>query len=386
METLLYSEINILCITMLVVIATKAEKVGIDKRFKNTLFTSSVWFATAANFFDFLWNLCNSELLKMPIPIMMMLNSLYFVSFGLSGLLWLLYSETPPGESWDKNRRVMFLEVLPLLALIALLAISVPTGCLYYFDENGVYHRGSLFYTQQVLSYGYFFIASINTLNMAMQENNYAFRDDLLSNAGFIIPPVICIVFQYLFRGLPILSVGIVVSYFQVYLSGLHSQIALDTLTGISNRRQLLVHLANVIKMHGDEEKIYFCFLDIDKFKQINDIYGHNEGDNALIAVSAALKKVCAESGGFCARYGGDEFAVVQQLKTDESISDIMAKIQSAVEGRINASGLDYKVKISTGCAQYADGESIAELIQRADKDMYIQKTHGGIELQNTEN
>ena len=42
METLLYSEINILCITMLVVIATKAEKVGIDKRFKNTLFTSSV--------------------------------------------------------------------------------------------------------------------------------------------------------------------------------------------------------------------------------------------------------------------------------------------------------------------------------------------------------
>ena len=55
------------------------------------------------------------------------------------------------GESWDKNRRVMFLEVLPLLALIALLAISVPTGCLYYFDENGVYHRGSLFYTQQVL-------------------------------------------------------------------------------------------------------------------------------------------------------------------------------------------------------------------------------------------
>ena len=90
---------------------------------------------------------------------------------------------------------------------------------------------------------GYFFIASINTLNMAMQENNYAFCDDLLSNAGFIIPPVICIVFQYLFRGLPILSVGIVVSYFQVYLSGLHSQIALDTLTGISNRRQLLVRI-----------------------------------------------------------------------------------------------------------------------------------------------
>lgn len=51
---------------------------------------------------------------------------------------------------------------------------------------------------------------------------------------------------------------------------------------------------------------------DIDSFKNINDFYGHNEGDNALLIVSSALKDFCRRNDCFCGRYGGDEFVIYQ--------------------------------------------------------------------------
>ncbi len=58
-------------------------------------------------------------------------------------------------------------------------------------------------------------------------------------------------------------------------------------------------------------EDVYLLMMDADGFKQINDRYGHVEGDHALQVVATALKDVCSASGGFIARYGGDEFVVL---------------------------------------------------------------------------
>ena len=60
-------------------------------------------------------------------------------------------------------------------------------------------------------------------------------------------------------------------------------------------------------------EDVYLLMMDADGFKQINDHHGHVEGDHALQVISTVLKDVCSASGGFIARYGGDEFVVLQK-------------------------------------------------------------------------
>mgnify|MGYP002737656633 CR=1 FL=1 len=73
----------------------------------------------------------------------------------------------------------------------------------------------------------------------------------------------------------------------------------------------------------GHTDDVYLLMMDADGFKQINDRYGHVEGDHALQVISAALKEVCSASGGFIARYGGDEFVVLQKATAEQDIMDL---------------------------------------------------------------
>ncbi len=269
----------------------------------------------------------------------------------------------------------MLIGILPLFVLAVLLICSPYTGWLYYFDENKIYHRGPLYYSQQILAYCYILYSSFKTLLLAMNKKYYAHRDDFLTIASFAVPPILCGLLQSILQRLPILSVGIVISFLLVYIGTLQSFVSLDSLTGMSNRRELLVYLASKIENLKKEEKLYFLFIDVDSFKQINDSYGHTEGDRVLKMISSAIKKVCRETKGFCARYGGDEFAIVQIINKEERIEPMCKMLTKAVEQKSESEGTAYSVKISIGSAVYlGENDSIQELILRADSEMYNEK------------
>ena len=137
----------------------------------------------------------------------------------------------------------------------------------------------------------------------------------------------------------------------------------------------ILNHLEEQHASLKKDEKLYFLFIDIDSFKMINDTYGHNEGDKALRIVAEALKEICLDTKGFCARYGGDEFAVVQVLKSDEDITDLKKQIYNYVEDKNNKQRLAYTLSVSIGCAEYTpEAESVLEVISNADENMYNNK------------
>ena len=110
-------------------------------------------------------------------------------------------------------------------------------------------------------------------------------------------------------------------------------------------------------------------------FKQINDTYGHNEGDKAIVSIAAGLREACKKTNGFCARYGGDEFAVVQTLNSGASIDAVIKRIKWEIKNKTKASGFLHPIEISMGCAEYTKVTSdIQELIMCADSKMYKDK------------
>ncbi len=175
------------------------------------------------------------------------------------------------------------------------------------------------------------------------------------------------------------LSVGIVISFLLAYINIIESLISLDPLTGISNRKKLLQQLLYRLQNIKPDEKLYFLFIDVDKFKRINDSYGHVEGDRVLTDIALLLTRHTTGTDSCVGRYGGDEFAVIFTLKKTMS-DDICARFIECLHDNDITAGGEHKVTLSIGCTECTQSDSIKDIIARADKEMYEIKKHKAVD------
>ncbi len=152
-----------------------------------------------------------------------------------------------------------------------------------------------------------------------------------------------------------------------------------DDLTGLANRRLFHDLLKQVISRAGrNRERTAVLFLDLDNFKQINDRYGHQAGDELLTELAASLCHRLRESDIFC-RWGGDEFVIALPEIADSDMACRAAKkicrvIQDDMADQYKVCGLS----MSIGVAVYPDnGTSPDNLIRQADMAMYLAKQKG---------
>ena len=148
-----------------------------------------------------------------------------------------------------------------------------------------------------------------------------------------------------------------------------------DDLTQLFNRRGLLKHAAPYFDFaRGQKEKLFLLFIDLDGMKQINDDFGHNEGDNALVNTAAILRSSFRDTD-IIARLGGDEFTV---LVTDSSANSEQAitQIKKNLEAYNVREKCGYKLSFSIGVAPLEPERMTCfeELLEKADQAMYQQK------------
>jgi diguanylate cyclase (GGDEF)-like protein/PAS domain S-box-containing protein len=146
-----------------------------------------------------------------------------------------------------------------------------------------------------------------------------------------------------------------------------------DPLTGLANRALLIDHLDQAIAMAQRRKKfVAVHFLDIDRFKLINDTLGHTKGDEVLQAVAARLKRHTRKSD-IMARQGGDEFIMVAQgLDRVEDIPKVTEHFFSAFKEPFRVDGETYSFTVSIGISIYPnDGEDADTLIKNADIALY---------------
>jgi diguanylate cyclase (GGDEF)-like protein len=156
----------------------------------------------------------------------------------------------------------------------------------------------------------------------------------------------------------------------------LHNLSLRDELTGLYNRRGFLTLAEHQLKTaHRMKNSILLIFTDLDGMKWINDTFGHDEGDLALINTANVLRKVFRESD-IIARIGGDEFVVLAMETHDTNEEIITTRLKKNLDTYNALEPRRYMISLSTGVAVY-DPEnpcSIEELLKQADTNMYKQK------------
>jgi diguanylate cyclase (GGDEF)-like protein len=152
-----------------------------------------------------------------------------------------------------------------------------------------------------------------------------------------------------------------------------------DTLTGLPNRMLFMQKLESAIENASRrEEGLAVLFIDLDRFKQINDQFGHSIGDKVLSAVARRLKQgLCAED--VVARLGGDEFIVlIEGPRVGEAAPGIASRIMETLNEPLIMDGHTMTVGASIGISQFPDDSGNAEeLLLNADAAMYAAKSGG---------
>lgn len=151
-----------------------------------------------------------------------------------------------------------------------------------------------------------------------------------------------------------------------------------DSLTGLANRTAFNYYLSKVLvdAAQGGTKVAVLC-VDLDRFKEVNDVFGHAVGDKLLIEISERLKR--AAGNAFVARLGGDEFSVVvADGARAAAMEDLTARMQAAAAEEFVADGHTIRPGLSIGVAIYpSDGVSAVGLLENADAALYRAKREG---------
>lgn len=379
---ILYNVINIFCALIALTLFVHSKKNGSnnlkDRCFRSALISLIIFFLS-----DDLWYTMDQGLIPYNIVISHMLKFIYFASGGLCGYLWFLYFEYQTNHRLFKGKRMILYTASLEIVLIIMLIINIFTGIFFSISYDDVtkvqtYERGPVFIIQYVIIYAYIFFSAAQTLLFALKPENSLDRLKYLVLASFPIIPAACGLVQYFMWRFPIACCGLTMATFILYLAELSSQVSIDSLTDINNRKEFMKILQRNINSLDDEEKLYIFMLDLDDFKSINDTYGHLEGDTALKIFANVLKQSCllGKRKTICGRFGGDEFALMSVISKEDNIESLISDMDSELEKGNSKIESNYKISYSYGYSEMTkdDKKQLKELIELADNNLYDNK------------
>lgn len=153
-----------------------------------------------------------------------------------------------------------------------------------------------------------------------------------------------------------------------------------DQLTGLWNRNAFDERLqiqAALARQYGTS--LSLILIDLDGFKQLNDLYGHAAGDAMLEQLAQIWKPLLHREADFLARWGGDEFAVLLPQTDTAGAEAVLDRIRArSSESPLQVAGHSANVEFSAGMATFAPPETAQAFVERADAAMYRAKRRGG--------
>lgn len=150
-----------------------------------------------------------------------------------------------------------------------------------------------------------------------------------------------------------------------------------DDLTGVANRALFEASVNRALSRRPEAHPAAVLFLDLDRFKPVNDTYGHAAGDHVLQAVAERITSALRPAD-LVGRYGGDEFAVLLESADEDFARQVGERLVEAVSEPLAAAGQILDLGVSVGVALTQPGDTVDDVVGRADAAMYTAKRGGG--------
>lgn len=370
---ILYLEINLTAILLILFIRFKT--LGISKMVSQRNFSFAIDAEIVFFLSDTVAVLISCGLIPFSRAGLLASKTVYFFSTALMCFFWFIYFEHLQGSGFVASRKLVLISSCLVWAMAVLLLVNLPSGILFYVDDGDVYHRGPFFLLQYLLSYIYVFAACGHALIGVFRRKNLSHRRLLISLALFPIAPAGAGILQFIYPQLPVACVALAFATMIMYHNWLDEILSMDPLTRLNNRKQLSFHYESW-QRQGDSTPLYVLMIDANKFKSINDTYGHIQGDAALERIADALRMACGAlpHRANIARYGGDEFVILAKAEEPAVIDRLKERIAAYLEQLNREARAPYGLTVSIGVAVAEKRKALKELIEHADAALYAEK------------
>ncbi|HPZ42849.1 MAG TPA: diguanylate cyclase [Bacillota bacterium] len=371
MDYYLRIDINIfsflICFIILIDTCIRAEKQFIQSK----LFVALIGSNLILLFIDSLQWMLDGRQGQVNVAIYSAASVISYIMAPVPSYLWTLYAVYQIFRDEKRIRKQVYPLLVPVLVNALLALTSLSTGFLFYLDENNIYHRGRGFFLTVAISYLYLaYISLVILWNRRLIEKRFFFPLLL-----FPMLPVLGSIIQIIYYGSVLLWSGIALSILIIYINIQNYRLHTDYLTGVYNRREADYLLKNKIHNKTPGRSFSGILIDIDNFKEINDRYGHLTGDKVL-EISAELIKNSLRKDDFVARYGGDEFLVLLNIKDPSDLKKFVDRIKENLNNYNLHSSFPFRISFSIGydVYDYSSGMSKDQFLNHIDALMYQNK------------
>ncbi len=304
---------------------------------------------------------------------LLLVTAAYYVMNPVVCMLWSFYADYQIYRDECRLKKQLLPMLIPVGINGLLSVTSIWTGLMFIIDDQNLYHRGSLFLMMAAISYGYL----MNTFLLILKNHDRIQKQYYFPILSFVFPPFIGGLIQIYLYGVSLIWVCMTLSVLNVFVNIQNDQLFTDHLTGLFNRRQLDQYLLQRIRSSSTNDRVAGLMMDLDGFKQINDLYGHHIGDQALQNTADILRKTFRKCD-LIARYGGDEFVVIMDAHDSEDLPTAVARLRENILQFNAEQTVPYTISLSIGFDYFdsRSGKNGYDYISHLDKLMYREKAN----------
>ena len=296
------------------------------------------------------------------------------VTVCLISFLWYRYALLRMSPELDENRFHTAISSIPIIALVILMSGSVFNGWVFELVPGGGFNQREYFTFAFLLGAIYLVAVSVMAAFMLVTTRERSKRTNYVLMFMFILPPAAALVVEAVVPKTPVIGMGIYAAIHMVFFFYQNQRIYNDSLTQLNNRRRVDEFVEGRL---GTVEMVFYLF-DVNRFKDINDTFGHAEGDRALCYVAEALRRACAGHQAIAGRYGGDEFVVIEIVEGEGVKADpeaLLASVQRHIDDIAQRNGVRYLLSVSAGYDYTGINETnFEDVFKRVDAKMYQEK------------
>ena len=302
-------------------------------------------------------------------------STVNLISICLCSYFWFLFISMKINPSRVETSSFRAISILPLIAACTIILTTPYTKLVFYYNDNNEYIHGPLYMVMVILAFFYLVMASVILYIGMRKTHSNTIKQEYSILAKLMIYPIIAGVIDVFVPNLPVMELSMMAGVVIIFTSLQSSRIYTDLLTGISNRRRVEIDVQDILDYTSGDSPLYFFLGDVNKFKYINDAYGHIEGDNALKIIAGTIRNVADGRDCQVARWGGDEFVIFGEGEIEGGPDSLIDDINSELAKKTEEEGLDYKLSMCIGYTRCTSKDTgISSLYDLADKMMYEKK------------
>ena len=368
-----YTEASVVCVVILSMIL-------ITDRMYHTRQEKQVWFrrAICAFILYFVSDACWAAMLSGLFPkirfFAVLFNYTNYILLSLMGYGLFMFITVAGKMAFRKTPKARRIRFIPVVVTVAFITVAYIADPMFWINENNELNDmyfPMLIAIPSLYLFGGFGLSVLYAVRADRKEEKWRY----LLMGSVPLGVLFFGMFQVVLLNAPTFCFGCTVMWLWYYIQNMRTLVSVDDLTHLNNRGEINRFLGQI--RYNANSRIIIMMIDINKFKGINDHYGHAEGDRALTIVADSLKRACEQidASVFLGRYGGDEFTIViQSPKAEDHTEELIALLRGLLKEKQKSYELPYDLEVSIGYDEMTGSNTVNECMSRADAKLYIDK------------